>query len=74
MGSKKIEFASREILDTETSYLNNLRIITISLEKEIFRRNLSNETDDDMLIERLRCLVTPLGQLLEYHTENGKTF
>ena len=66
MATKKIEFASKEILDSETSYLNNLRTVTISLE-----RNLFNETTEDMMIGRLQCLVTPLGQLLEYHTEKG---
>ena len=66
MGSTKVDFASREIFDTETTYLKNLNTITISLE-----RNLGNEDTEDMLIGRLRCLVTPLGQLMEYHTEQG---
>jgi len=66
MGSTKVDFASREIFDTETTYLKNLNTITISLE-----RNLGNEDTEDMLIGRLRCLVTPLGQLMEYHTEKG---
>ena len=67
MGSTKVDFASREIFDTETTYLKNLNTITISLE-----RNLGNEDTEDMLIGRLRCLVTPLGQLMEYHTEKGQ--
>ena len=67
MGSTKVDFASREIFDTETTYLKNLNTITISLE-----RNLGNENTEDMLIGRLRCLVTPLGQLMEYHTEKGQ--
>ena len=68
MGSTKVDFASREIFDTETTYLKNLNTITISLE-----RNLGNEDTEDMLIGRLRCLVTPLGQLMEYHTEKGQS-
>ena len=67
MGSTKVDFASKEIFDTETTYLKNLNTITISLE-----RNLRNENTEDMLIGRLRCLVTPLGQLMEYHTEKGE--
>ena len=67
MGSTKVDFASREIFDSETTYLKNLNTITISLE-----RNLGNENTEDMLIGRLRCLVTPLGQLMEYHTEKGQ--
>ena len=67
MGSTKVDFASKEIFDTETTYLKNLNTITISLE-----RNLRNENTEDMLIGRLRLLVTPLGQLMEYHTEKGE--